>query len=111
MPLSIETMPKSRRGRSAKYDYSEWLTLDENGYGEPFIVVAGNDYECSTVSKQVFFSRYAHENGVNVITAKLSDATVTDTEGNEITIDEGVAVQFVSTEVKPYANRGSKHED
>jgi len=120
MPLSIDTMPKSKRGRSAKYDWSEYLTLDDNGYGQPFAVFYGEDYECTTVSIQVQFSRYAHDNGVNVITRKLRVGdkivtVVTDEHGNEQTVEhtltvEGVGVQFVSTDVIPYRNRVSKHD-
>jgi hypothetical protein len=39
MPISIETMPKTRRGRAKKYDFSEQMD------GNPWVIVRGDDEE------------------------------------------------------------------
>jgi hypothetical protein len=113
-------MPKSKRGRSAKYDWSEYLTLDDSGYGQPFVALHGEDFECTVISAQVMFSRYARDNDVNVITRKMRVGDkivtlVTDEHGNEETVEhtltvEAIGVQFVSTDIKPYQTRAAKYE-
>lgn len=69
MPQQIDEMPKSNRGRSKKYDFSEQFD------GNTWVIVKGEDFDCEVASIRAHLYREVREAGKSL---KSSETVVKD---------------------------------
>lgn len=74
MPVSIDTMPKTRRGRARKYDFTEQMD------GNPWVIVKGSDEEvadgdadfaCEVATIRAHLYREANEKGMSLRSTEI----------------------------------------
>lgn len=71
MPVTIDALPKTARGRARKYDFRKQMD------GKVYLIVEGTDFNCKVASVRPAVIRSAEETGMKVKTR------VTEHDGHE----------------------------
>lgn len=104
MPKRIGDLPKSRRGRTKKYDFSDQFD------GNTWVIVQGEDFECEVASIRAHLYREVRETGKSLRSAETEqggkpalafqvvEATEKDEKGSKTAKSNGKTKQNQATQ-------------